>query len=97
VTPAPICPRCGQPVIPPNLPNLSPIKARIFDAVRRHPGIDAESLRAIAWSDDPCGGPEDRKVIHVHVHQLNRSLAPLGIAVRGSISNGYRVQRRLSP
>jgi hypothetical protein len=86
-----ICPTCGQPVIPAGL-TLPPMKQRILDAVRRRPGIDAEALRAVIWAADPAGGPEDRKVLHVHIHQLNRSLAPSGVAVRGSRTAGYRLQ-----
>jgi hypothetical protein len=42
--------------------------------------------------DGADGGPEDRKVLHVHVHQLNRLLLPFGLRVRGSRFYGYRVQ-----
>ncbi len=83
------CPCCGQPVIPPVA--LPPIKQQILDVVRRRPGIDAEALRSLVWAHDPGGGPEDRKVIHVHIHQLNRLLSPHGIVVRGSRSGGYRI------
>src|SRR5262245_44166595 len=84
-----VCPRCGAPTIPAGLA-LPPIKARILDAVRRRPGISAEELRCVIWAGDSDGGPEDRKVLHVHVHQLNKLIAPLGVAVRGG-SNGYRL------
>jgi hypothetical protein len=87
-----ICPHCQQPVLPTDLPHLPPIKRRILDAVRRRPQT-AEELRAIVWADDPDGGPEDRKVLHVHIWQLNRLLAPYGIVVRASKGAGalYRV------
>jgi DNA-binding response OmpR family regulator len=90
---ADICPRCGQPTLPANLIPLPPLKARILDLVQRHPGIDAETLRTLVWASDPSGGPEDRKVLHVHIHQLNQLLATHGLRVRGSRSFGYRVQR----
>jgi hypothetical protein len=70
---------------------LPPVKQRIWDTVRRRPGIDSESLRTIVWQDDPSGGPEDRKVLHVHINQLNRLLAPRGMAIRGSRTYGYRL------
>jgi hypothetical protein len=91
--PAKFCPACGQVVIPDGL-RLPPTKRRIFEAVQRRPGISADELRAAVWADDPNGGPEDRKVIHVHVHQLNRLLAPLGIRVRAPFGAGagYRIQ-----
>jgi hypothetical protein len=59
--------------------------------VQRHPDISAEELRGLVWADDPNGGPEDRKVLHVHVSQLNQLLAPHGIMVR-SQGGGYRVR-----
>jgi len=83
MTDLPICPCCGQRLIPQDLV-LPPIKRRIFDAVRRHPGIDAEALRGQVWATNPNGGPENPKVIHVHIHQLNRLLQPQRIRVRGS-------------
>jgi hypothetical protein len=84
------CPCCGQALAPEVV--LPPAKRRILDAVRRRPGIDAESLRTAVWAHDPAGGPEDRKCLHVHINQLNRLLAPHGIVVRGSRSGGYRIQ-----
>jgi len=84
------CPACGQPLPPEEELKLPPIKRRIYDAVKRCPGISAEELRGAVWADDPSGGPEDRKVLHVHVSQLNQLLAPHGIVMR-SQSGGYRV------
>lgn len=84
------CACCGQPTIPPVI--LPPTKRRILDVVRRRPGIDSENLRALVWADDPDGGPESWQCLYVHVHQLNRLLAPHGIAVRGSRSGGYRME-----
>jgi hypothetical protein len=86
-----ICPTCQQ-VIPPEGLRLPPIKRRIYDAVQRHPDINAEELRCLVWADDPNGGPEDRKVLHVHVSQLNHLLAPHGVMVR-SQGGGYRILR----
>jgi hypothetical protein len=88
-----VCPHCGAPLVPSGL-RLPPIKRRILEAVQRRPDISAEDLRAIVWADDPNGGPEDRKALHVHVHQLNRLLAPCGIVVRAPFGAGagYRVR-----
>jgi hypothetical protein len=44
-----------------------------------------------AWSGRPNGGPEDRKVLNFHIHQLNRMLQLHGLRVRGSTSGGYRI------
>jgi DNA-binding response OmpR family regulator len=65
-------------------------KRAILNIVQRRPGISAEELRNLVWADDPAGGPEDRKTIHVHVSQLNKRLAVFGIAVRGG-TGGYRI------
>jgi hypothetical protein len=84
------CPKCGQPLVPSDL-ILPPIKARIFELVRQRPGIDAETLRTLIWSNRD-GGPDNRTLLHVHVFQLNRRLVPHGLAVRGSRFYGYRVR-----
>jgi len=85
-----VCPTCQQ-VIPPEGLRLPRIKRIIFEAVQRRPDISAAELRDIVWADDPNGGPEDRKCLHVHVSQMNRLLAPHGIMVR-SQGGGYRVR-----
>ena len=89
------CPLCRQVIALARL-QLPPIKQRIFETVVKHPGIAAEELRAIVWCEDPNGGPEDRRVLHVHVHQLNQLLAPYGIAVRAGKGAGavYRLRER---
>ena len=84
-----ICPTCGSPIVPP-VPDLTPIKQRIFDTVKRRPGISAEELRATVW-DDPSGGPECRHTIFVHISQLNRALAVFGLTIR-SEGGGYRIR-----
>jgi hypothetical protein len=87
-----ICPTCHQ-LIPPEGLQLPPIKARIYEAVRWCPGISAEVLRSIVW-DGPDGGPENPKVLHVHVCQLNKRLAPLGVMVRAQ-GGEYRIRSRM--
>lgn len=87
------CPTCGQVVVPEDL-RLPPIKRRILEAVQCRPGIGAEELRAAVWADDPNGGPECRHNLYVHIHQLNRLLAPFGVVVRApkGAGAGYRIQ-----
>ena len=85
------CPGCGRPM-PRDDIALPPVKRRIYDIVSRHPGISADQLCELVWADDPGGGPESgRKVIHVHVNQLNHRLAPFGVVVRGSLAAGYQL------
>jgi hypothetical protein len=88
-----ICPCCGQPIVPEGL-SLPPIKQKILETVQRCPGISAGELRGVVWAADPNGGPEDRKVLHVHVYQLNQRLAPFGLMVRApkGAGAGYRVR-----
>ena len=90
------CPSCGRVIasgIAPNDLALPQIKRRIFDAVRARPGISAEVLRGLVWVNDPNGGPEDRKVLHVHVNQLNTLLRPHGFQIRGHQTFGYRLMQ----
>jgi hypothetical protein len=90
-----ICSHCGQPIPPKGL-RLPPIKQRIYDAVKRRPGITAQELRDWVWADDPDGGPlTDTKCLHTHVAQLNALLRPLGIMVR-SQGGGYQIIRSAS-
>jgi len=91
MTPKPeICPTCRQPIVPP-VPDLTPLKRRILDSVKRRPGISAEELRCAVWADDPNGGPECRHTIFVHISQLNRALAVFGLTMR-SEGGGYRIR-----
>ena len=83
-----ICPSCGQPIPPTGL-RLPPLKAKLFEIVRKHPGISSEELRTRLWADDPAGGQEDRKVLHVHINQTNHRLAPHGLRIR--FRGGYRI------
>src|SRR6516165_1020091 len=85
-----ICSSCGQPVIPTGI-RLPRIKREIFEAVRRRPNITAAALRDVVWGADPNGGPESRTILHVHVSQLNRLLAPYGIEIR-SAGGGYSIR-----
>jgi hypothetical protein len=65
---------------------LPPIKKRIYEAVRRRPGITVQELRDWVWADDVT----DTKCLHVHVAQLNTLLAPHGIKIR-SQGGGYQI------
>jgi hypothetical protein len=70
---------------------LPRIKKRIFDAVRKNPGISAERLRLLVWHDDPNGGPESRQNVHVQINQLNRLLVREGLRIQGHVTNGYKL------
>jgi DNA-binding response OmpR family regulator len=85
------CPGCGRPLSSDDL-DLTRTQHRIYDIIVRRPGIDTEQLRGLVWAEDPNGGPENSKTIHVHISKLNKRLARYGVRVRGSISDGYRVR-----
>jgi hypothetical protein len=67
------CQHCGQPLLQQDEIPLTPLKGRILARIRRRPGVSAEVLRGLVWADDPNGGPEDRKVLHVHINQANHA------------------------
>lgn len=91
VTTPPTCPRCGQPIVPDGLV-LPRVKRHIFEAIRRRPGIDAETLRGLVWTGAD-GGPENRATLHAHINQLNRKwLAPHGLMIKGHCTDGYHVR-----
>jgi hypothetical protein len=75
-----------QPVL-----HLSPVKQRIFEAVRARPGISSRELRDVVWADHLNGGPEDPKNLHVHISQMNHQLVAHGLRIRGSRRDGYRL------
>jgi hypothetical protein len=77
--------------MPTELPPLTPIQEKIFNAVRRRPGLlSAKQLREIIW-DGPDGGPESRNTLFVHLAGLNGRLAPLHVVVR-SEAGRYRIR-----
>jgi hypothetical protein len=88
----PTCESCGQPVLMRSeLPPLTKIQQKIFDAVKRRPGLlSAEQLREIVW-DGPDGGPESRNTLFVHLAGLNQRLTALHIVVR-SEAGKYRIR-----
>jgi hypothetical protein len=64
--------------------------------VLARPGLDSHALRDFVWANDPNGGPEDPKNLHVQISQMNR-LRARGMRIRGSRSNGYRLVETEQP
>jgi len=85
------CPCCGQP-IPPDI-HLSPIQRRIYELVKRFPGISRTDLTSRVYADDPTGGPDSDNVISVHAYQINRRLKPHGLILRAVRGYGYHIER----
>ena len=69
------------------------VKRRIFEAIQKRPGITARELTALVYEDDPNGGPESTKCVHVHINHMNRRLAREGMAIKGHVTDGYRILR----
>jgi hypothetical protein len=72
---------------------LPRVKRRIFAAIDRRPGISADELMNVVYADDPNGGPDSRKCVHVHIHQFNKRLAREGMTIKGHTTDGYKILR----
>jgi DNA-binding response OmpR family regulator len=62
---------------------LAKVKARIFDVLFRvYPSsIARDALIERAWAHDADGGPEWANVASVHMMQMRKQLAPVGVYV----------------
>lgn len=82
-----LCPHCHQPM--PEIRfgvRLSPLKARIFDLVKRAGDI------GIATSDIMNAvyeGPVARELIAMHIHQINDQMASTSWRIRGHRASRY--------
>jgi hypothetical protein len=84
----PLCPHCRQPLINTRLGvRLSPIKARIFDAVRRagDAGVSRESLERLIYDR-----PVSDKNVKAHVLQINEMLAHTEWSIRSDFAGRHR-------
>ena len=91
-----VCECCGQ-IIPPQNPFVtSPIKARIYAFITKHPeGVTRDQIADHVYADDPNGGPEWTSTISVHIHWMNIKLSKLGLKIaspRGRSSN-FRLRK----
>ena len=85
------CPCCHQPLPPQSREgvHMSPMQARIFDAVRDNPGI------AVEWLVQKCGITIN--TVRQHVHQVNLRLEETDIQISGDEPGErgfYRIVRR---
>lgn len=70
---------------------LSPTQAELMETLcRRSPGIVAHDtiIRHLWGRDEPA---DPRKNIHIHVHNLQPKLKPLGVSIVNVLDVGYRV------
>lgn len=89
------CDKCGQ-IIPPK-PTLfanQPTRQRVYEIIaRRTDGISCKELMDIVYDWDPNGGPENSKVIAVHIWLINKTLRALGLRIGSTRGRGavYRL------
>lgn len=76
------CPSCGQPLLPISGLGLSPTQWRIYEALKKHPGLTFEQLRSVIFRDREDGGPETRQAVHGQIDRMNKRLAARGLRVR---------------
>lgn len=92
----PLCPHCNAPIVKRRLGlRLPPIKAEIFDAVKRSgtEGIARAALDSLIY-----GRMRHDKTARIrsHVTQINELLAPKGyriVTVHGGTARAYRLER----
>lgn len=85
-----LCPHCGQPLpVKRAGTRLTPLKARIFDAIARAgpAGIDADDLFALIYGDRRH---RSRETLKAHVWQINDALAGSGVSIAGTRGSGRR-------
>ena len=90
------CPTCGQPMpITRAGVRLSPLKARIFDIVKRAgtDGFPTRELVGMLWEGKSMTNLQQH-VIYCHVHQINDALEDTGLRIVG-IGRGHRGGGRL--
>lgn len=85
------CPHCRQPMaLTRQGVRLTPLKARLFDCVRRrgYVGISTDDLNGILWD-----GKASPVTIRAHVWQLNELIAEAGLTITGDIHRGFYVMK----
>ena len=83
------CSHCGQVIPVPNPFQHQPVKRRIYDFVKNHPGgSNRNQIIDAVYADDPDGGPEHAATISMHVYQMRRVLNPLGLTITSPRGRG---------
>jgi len=74
---------------------LSPLKARIFDAIKRAglDGIDGDELFAMIFADRKV----TRATLRVHIWQINDALMGTDLEIRRNAISNYFLATSLSP
>jgi hypothetical protein len=81
------CPCCnGSGVIPDGPPvYLSKLEAKVWDVIRRHPGISSDDLADRVYSDRDDGGP---------LYARSNVIKTVGLLNKRLIKAGFRVENR---
>jgi hypothetical protein len=86
------CPKCGQPIPEKDLRGgvfLSPQRRRIFDTIRKNPGMTAMELAELLYPDKPPAVAA--KTVAQTVHHINDQLASTETDLRIK-RRGYRIE-----
>ena len=77
------CPTCNQHLPPAKVCVTGPRRQFLLDYVLRHSqGVSRQQILEYVWNDDPNGGPEDSKIVHVMVCNINKQLEKQGLPLR---------------
>jgi len=68
--------------------SLTPLKARILDLIRTHPGICCREINAIVFD-----GRVTLDTVKAHVGQIRDALVATDVTVIGHKTYGYRIYR----
>ena len=80
------CPTCGRTM------HLTPIEQRIFDLMKRAGELNAEALRIRIWGNRSAG---TKQCLQVHMCNLNRKIAHLGVKIKSTTEGRWSVYRYL--
>ena len=86
----PICKHCGQPIGPSALRGgvyLSAQRRRVFDMIKKRPGLSALELAAFLYPDKPAAA--GAKAVIQTVHHINDQLASTNVRIKKC---GYRIE-----
>jgi DNA-binding response OmpR family regulator len=69
---------------------LTPTRIRIWDAIKRRPGISSEEL---AWVIYGCDSQTGRGTVRAHIVHMRNDFMDTSITIKGSSGNGYRIHK----
>jgi len=90
-----LCPTCNRPVPEHTTERLSRTKELIYQFINRHPDCSASDVWNHIYGHDANGGPNTMNIVSVHVSQINKVIAPLGLKIKSTMGPGatYSVRK----